>query len=202
MKNKTLVRRTLVAAVAAALPLAYSATADAQNWMARVRAIGVYPNASSSISGLDADSQWAPELDFTYFWTKNFATELILATTRHELSLNGMSLGKVSVLPPTITLQYHFTDLGAFKPYVGGGLNVTWFYNNDLKLGNTPIDVDNSSVGGAVQAGFDYEFLKKWFFNVDVKYIWMSTDVKAAGVTLTSLTLDPVVYGVGIGYRF
>ena len=202
MNRTTFVRRTLIAAVAAALPLVYSATADAQNWMARVRAIGVHPNVSSSLSGLDANDQWAPELDFTYFWTKNFATELILATTRHELTYNGTSLGKVSVLPPTITLQYHFTDLGAFRPYVGGGLNLTWFYNNDLKLGNTPIDVDSTSVGGAVQAGFDYEFQKNWYFNMDVKYIWMSTDVKAAGATLTNLKLDPVVYGVGIGYRF
>ena len=194
--------RPLSAALALALPLALPATADAQNWMARVRAIDVVPNASSSISGLDAESQWAPELDFSYFFNKNVAVELILATTRHEITLNGNSLGKVSVLPPTITVQYHFADLGAFKPYVGAGINVTWFYDNDLKLANKPLDLDKSSVGGALQAGMDYEFQKNWFFNLDYKYIWMSTDVAAGGTTLTKLKLNPSVFGIGVGYRF
>jgi len=194
--------RPLSAALALALPLALPATADAQNWMARVRAIDVVPNASSSISGLDAESQWAPELDFSYFFNKNVAVELILATTRHEITLNGNSLGKVSVLPPTITVQYHFADLGAFKPYVGAGINVTWFYDNDLKLANKPLDLDKSSVGAALQAGMDYEFQKNWFFNLDYKYIWMSTDVAAGGTTLTKLKLNPSVFGIGVGYRF
>jgi outer membrane protein len=194
--------RPLVAAVLLTLPLALPATASAQNWMARLRAIDVAPNASSSIDGLDVKDQWAPELDFTYFFTKNVAAELILATTRHEATLNGNSLGKLSVLPPTLTLQYHFTDLGAWKPYVGAGLNVSWFYNDGLKLGNTELGVDNSSVGGALQAGLDYEFQKNWFINFDYKYIWMSTNVTLNGNTLTKLKIDPSVWGIGIGYRF
>jgi len=194
--------RPLAAAVLLALPLALPATASAQNWMARVRAIDIAPNASSSISGLDVKDQWAPELDFSYFFTKNVALELILATARHEVTLNGQSLGKLSVLPPTLTLQYHFTEFGTVKPYVGAGLNVTWFYNDGLKLGNTDLGVDNSSVGGALQAGLDYEFQKNWFVNLDYKYIWMSTDVTAGGTTLTKLKIDPSVWGIGIGYRF
>ena len=192
----------VAAALALAASLALPATAYAQDWLVRVRAIDVVPNASSSLAGLDADSQWAPEVDFSYFFTKNFAAELVLATTRHEITLNGNSLGKVSVLPPTLTLQYHFTELGAFKPYVGGGLNLTWFYNNGLKVGNTAIDLDSTSVGGAVQAGLDYEIQKNWYLNFDYKYIWMSTDVKAAGATLTNLKLNPSVFGIGVGYRF
>ena len=200
--NKIPRRRPVSAALVLATLLTVPAVAQAQDWLVRVRAIDVVPNESSSLSGLGANSQWAPEVDFSYFFNKNIAAELILATTRHEITLNGNSLGKVSVLPPTITVQYHFTELGAFKPYVGAGLNLTWFYNNDVKLGNTPIDLDNTSVGGAVQAGMDYEFQKNWYFNLDYKYIWMSTDVGAAGVTLTNLKLNPSVFGIGVGYRF
>jgi outer membrane protein len=192
--------RPLAAALLVAL--AVPTTANAQVWMARIRAIDIAPNASSSISGLDVDSAWAPELDFTYFFSKNLAAELILATARHEVTLNGASLGKVSILPPTLTLQYHFTDLGAFKPYVGGGINITWFYNNDLAAGSTPLEVDSYSVGGALQAGIDYEIQKNWYLNADVKYVWVSTDVKAGGATLTDLKINPWVFGLGIGYRF
>lgn len=202
MKNPLV--RPLAAAILATL--AFSAQAEDPNWMVRLRAIDVAPNASSSVSGLDVNNQWAPELDFSYFFTKNIAAELILATTRHEATLNGTSLGKVSVLPPTITLQYHFTELGAFQPYIGGGLNVSWFYNDGLQLpgpAHTPLSVDNTSVGGALQAGFDYEFAKSWFFNADVKYIWMSTNVKLPdGTTVTDLKINPWVWGVGVGYRF
>ena len=202
MKNPAV--RPLAAAILAAL--AFSAQAEDPNWMVRLRAIDVDPNASSSISGLDANSQWAPELDFTYFFNKNVSAELVLATTRHEITLNGASLGKVSVLPPTLTVQYHFTELGAFQPYVGGGLNVSWFYNDGLSLpgpAHAPLGVDSTSVGGALQAGVDYEIAKNWFFNADVKYIWMSTNVMGPdGNKLTELKLNPWVFGVGFGYRF
>jgi outer membrane protein len=189
-------------AVALLAALAIPATADAQGWMMRLRAIDIAPNADSSIAGLDVDNQWAPELDFTYFFNKNLAVELILATARHEVTLNGSSLGKLSVLPPTLTLQYHFTDLGAFKPYIGAGGNVTWFYNVGLQAGTATLDVDTYSVGGALQAGLDYEIQKNWYLNADVKYLWISTDVKAGGATLTNLKIDPWVWGIGIGYRF
>jgi outer membrane protein len=192
--------RPLVAAMLVALPLALPATADAQNWMARVRAIGIYPDVSSSISGLDVDSQWAPELDFTYFFSKNLAAELILATARHKVSLNGSDIGKVSVLPPTITVQYHFTDLGKFKPYVGGGINATYFYNVGL---TSPLDLaDSWSLGGALQAGLDYEIQKSVYLNADVKYLWISNDVTAAGVTIGDLKINPWVFGIGVGWRF
>jgi len=197
--RKIAIRPLAVALLAA---LAIPATADAQGWMMRLRAIDVEPNASSSIPGLDVENQCAPELDFTYFFNRNLAAELILATARHEVMLNGTSLGKVSVLPPTLTLQYHFTNMGAFKPYLGAGVNVTWFYNVGLQAGTATLDLDDYSFGGALQAGIDYEIQKNWYLNADVKYLWIKTDVKAGDTTLGDLKIDPWVFGVGIGYRF
>ena len=194
--------KSLAALACAASLFALPAAAQDTKWMARVRAIDVEPNASSSLAGLNVEGQWTGELDFTYFITKNIGVELILATTKHEVTLNGASLGDVWVLPPTLLLQYHFTDLGAFKPYVGGGLNVTWFYDVNLNAGPTKLTVDSTSVGGALQIGLDYEIAKNWVLNADVKYIWMSTDVYAGGGTLTDLKINPWVYGIGVGYRF
>jgi len=199
---KAYLTKSLAAAACAASLVALPAAAQDTKWMARVRAIDVEPNASSSLAGLNVEGQWTGELDFTYFFTKNIAAELILATTKHEVTLNGASLGDVWVLPPTLLLQYHFTDLGAFKPYVGGGLNVTWFYDVNLNAGPAKLTVDSTSVGGALQVGLDYEIAKNWVLNADVKYIWMSTDVYAGGGTLTDLKINPWVYGIGVGYRF
>ena len=201
MKNKTLLLRPVAAAVFAAL-LATPMAAHAQNWMIGARALYVSPNVSTSINGLDVDAAWWAELDVTYFFTKNIAAELIAAANKHEVTLNGTSLGKVGVLPPTLTLQYHFTDLGAFKPYLGAGVNYTYFYEDSLANGT--LHIKDSSWGGALQAGMDYEFAKNWYVNADVKYVWMSTDVivNATGATLGSLDINPWIFGMGLRYRF
>ena len=178
--------RPLAAALlAAAVALPGVAAAQNSPWMIGVRALGIYPDASSSISGLDVKEQWTGEANFTYFFNKNLAAELIAAWAKHEVTLNGTSLGKVGVLPPTLTLQYHFTDLGAFKPYVGGGVNYTYFYENELA--NDTLEIKDSSWGGALQVGMDYMLDKHWSVNVDLKYIWMDTEVK---VKATGATAD------------
>ena len=195
--------RSLAAALALAA-LAAPGVAAAQNspWMIGVRAIGIYPDDSSTIPGVGVDSAWTAELDFTYFFNKNIAVELIAATAKHEVTLNGSSLGKVGVLPPTITLQYHFTDFGAWKPYVGGGLNYTYFY--DTELANGTLEIGSSSWGGALQAGVDYMLDRHWSLNLDVKYIWMDTEVKAiaSGAKVGEVDINPWVIGIGARYRF
>jgi len=200
--NNRFARSTLAAAVAVAT-LALASTASAQNWMIGVRALSVNPDASSSLSGLDVKDAWWAELDITYFFTKNIAAEVIAGTNKHEVTLGGASLGKVGVLPPTVTVQYHFTDLGAFKPYVGAGINYTYFYDNDGLAGGT-LKTDNDSFGGALQAGLDYEIQKNLYFNLDAKYVWMNTDVivKSTGAVVTKLDINPWIIGVGVRYRF
>ena len=190
-------KKTLLAlALIAALP----ASALADNWMMRVRAIDIAPDVkSSSLPGVDVSDEWVPEVDFTYFVTPNLGVELILATARHEVTLNGVSLGKLNHLPPTLLLQYHFNPTSRIKPYVGAGLNYTRFYNVDLP----GFDVDRNSVGGALQAGVDIAVTKNGYINLDVKKIWIDTTVKtAAGATVTDLDIDPVVWGIGYGFRF
>lgn len=186
----------LALALIAALPT----SALAENWMMRVRAIDIAPDVkSSSLPGVDVSDEWAPEVDFTYFVTPNIGVELILATARHEVTLNGASLGKLNHLPPTVTLQYHFNPTPSIKPYVGAGVNYTRFYNVDLAPGLT---IDKNSFGGALQAGVDIAVTKNGYINLDVKKIWIDTDVKAGGVKLTNLEINPVVWGIGYGFRF
>ncbi len=61
-----------------------------------------------------------PELDISYYFTPNLAAELILGTTFSNIETAARSLVSARwahlVLPPTLTLQYHFTNFGAFHP--------------------------------------------------------------------------------------
>ncbi|MCH2038395.1 MAG: hypothetical protein MK137_07380 [Rickettsiales bacterium] len=122
--------------------------ADKERWIIRARAISVSPDVSSTISGLndtvDADEAYTAELDFTYFFTDNVAAELILATTNHDMGTdNGINLGHKWVLPPTLTLQYHFNPEGQWRPYAGAGLGYIIYYGEDSGAVDS---VDNGSV--------------------------------------------------------
>jgi outer membrane protein len=183
--------------------------------MIRVRAIGVIPlDASSSVSGIgghvSTTAQAAPEIDGSYFLTDNIAVELIAATTRHSLSATGTAVGKVDVgstwvLPPTLTLQYHFMPAQRISPYVGAGINASFFYGTRA-AGPTVTHLSvNDSWGPAIQAGVDYNFSGHWFANIDVKQIFLNTaaHVSAGAIHIKAKdSLDPLVIGAGLGYRF
>ncbi len=192
-------KKTVVAAFVGSL-FALGAQANEGDWLVRVRAIDIDPAAKSTIAGLDVKSQAAPELDFTYMLTKNVGAELILGTARHDVTLNGANVGKVSHLPPTLTLQYHFAPDATVRPYVGAGINYTLFYN--VSLAGGAITMERSSFGGALQAGLDFQVDKNTFINVDVKKIYIQSDLFSAGAKITTLKIDPVVFGIGFGWKF
>lgn len=204
---KLCLKKTLITAIA----LSSCMNAFADNWMVRTRALSVMPEVSGTPSGIGGDvrinNQSVPELDFSYFFTKNFALELILATTTHQVgvkgsAINNVDLGSVSLLPPTLLAQYHY-EWGNFKPYVGAGLNYTMFYDSQSGDVNS-VKYDNS-FGYALQVGLDYKITEKVYLNLDVKKLYLSTEarVNAGGTKVKAdVDIDPLLVGVGIGYRF
>jgi outer membrane protein len=183
--------------------------------MIRLRAVGVIPedngSSVSAIGGhINTTAEPAPEIDGSYFFTDNIAAELIAASTRHEVSATSTALGKVDVgsawiLPPTLTIQYHFMPHSRISPYVGVGLNVSWFYDTQPARPTVTKFTLNNSWGPAVQVGVDYNFAGHWFANFDVKQIFMNTGAHVStvlGAIKAKTNLDPLVIGAGIGYRF
>ena len=201
-----------LAGFAAVLATPTPVIAEAGDLIIRARAIYVEPAESAVITPIggtaDINGVLTPELDFTYFFTDNVAAELILATTRHSATavgtdLGDVALGKVSLLPPTLTLQYHFTNHGDIKPYVGAGINFTLFYNVDLPAATvTSIDYSDS-FGFALQAGVDVPVSDNWFINLDVKKLYLNTDVTINGGDITGdVDINPWIFGIGIGKTF
>lgn len=151
----------------------------------------------------DVDNAYVPEVDLTYFFTKNIAAELIAATAKHSVSAGTSKVGDTWILPPTLTVQYHFTPDSDFSPYIGAGLNYSWFYGEDSASPYTKMGVDGG-LGYAVQAGFDYWLGDNWGVNLDVKYIDLNVDVSVNNGALHAYNVDlnPVVVGAGVSYRF
>jgi outer membrane protein len=196
----------LVLAVANTPAFAQSDLLSKDRFQVRVRALGVLPDESSSVNiggEVKVSNTVVPEIDLTYFLTDHIAAELIAATTHHKLShSSGADLGETWVLPPTLTLQYHFTPDQAFSPYVGAGLNYTMFYNEDTAAGFTNLKVD-SGVGYALQAGADYWLDDHWGLNLDVKKLFLNVDAELNnGAVKADVDLDPWLIGAGVSYRF
>lgn len=193
---------------------ATAALAEDGRFMVRVRAVNLDPaNDSDAISALgvpaDAihvDERVIPEIDFTYFLTKNIAAELVLTyPQKHDVTLMGAKIGSFKHVPPTLTVQYHFQPEAKFRPYVGAGINYTRISSVNLNVpGVGALDLENDSIGGALQAGFDVMLDQHWSFNMDIKKVWIGSDVtlKATGAKVSSVGVDPVLIGIGVGYRF
>ena len=214
-------RKLILLAATAAIVVAAPAFAKEGDVLVRARAIVVAPNESSgAVSGiagskLGVGDSVMPEVDFTYMATNHIGAELILATTKHNVSGRGTisALGDVAdtwVLPPTLTVQYHFAPDGNIRPYLGAGINYSIFYSSKAlsslngALGPTKVKLDDS-VGYALQAGVDVPVSKKVFVNFDIKYIDMKTTARlTSGATLRTarVRIDPIVAGMGIGFRF
>lgn len=217
-------RRIIVAALMASAGIASPALAEEGDLLVRVRGILVAPNERSSgitptfpAEKVKINNSVMPEIDFTYMLSKHVGTELILATTKHKASGRTGTTGTIGklastwVLPPTLTLQYHFAPDGAVRPYVGAGVNYTIFYSEkasqglEAAVGKTDVHM-KSSFGYALQAGVDIPLTDRTFLNFDVKYIDIDTTTRLAttaiGTQRVRVHLDPVVIGIGFGMRF
>jgi len=205
-------KRLLLSALATTILAATPAMAEQGDWLVRLRALNVIPNEEATITPIggdvDIDSSVVPELDITYFVRDQWAVELILGVTPHDVAAVGtaagdIDLGDVTLLPPTLTLQYHFNPEGQVRPYLGAGVNYTTFFNEDLPSGSALSTIDyDDSFGLAAQAGVDFALQNGWLLNVDVKYIDIDTDVLIDGAVAADVQIDPVVLGIGFGRRF
>ena len=208
MRIKTLVAALAVLTLLA--PIAAQAQSSSENpWMVRVRAVDLlWANGQSGgvvqSANVKAADKVIPEFDISYFFTKNIAAELVLTYPQSiQIDTGGNKLGTIKALPPSLLLQYHFTNFGAFKPYVGAGVNYTIFSSRN-NLSGGAYSVDSSSFGAVGQVGMDYMFDKNWGLNVDLKYATMSTNVTdtATGANVGKLTLNPWMPAVGVTYKF
>ena len=180
-----------------------------ERFQIRARAIGIFADGDGDVNNTtletDVGDAVTPEVDLTYFITENIAVEAIAATAQHSVDAGPNDLGDTWILPPTVTLQYHFTPDNKFSPYVGAGINYSLFYGEDDGAGFNDLDVEGG-FGFALQAGFDYWLSENWGINVDAKYVdlQIDADVKLGATPLSAddIDLNPWIIGAGVSYRF
>jgi len=205
-------RKSMLAAMAAILLVTIShAQAQAQEdgpWLVRARAVHLSPaDKSDPIGGVGASDRLSvsdktiAEVDISYYFTPAVSAELVLTyPQKHDVALDGNKIGTFKHLPPTLLAQYHFLPAAQFDPYVGAGINYTTMSKVDILNGQGSLDHD--SWGLALQAGVDYRIDQRWSLNFDVKKVQIRSDVMVAGAKISAVKVDPLMVGVGVGYRF
>jgi len=199
---------TLMMAVLGLAALAAPAMAQDSPWLVRARAVHIDPaDKSDPVGGtgasdrLHVSDKWIPEVDIAYFFTPHWAAELILTyPQKHTVTLDGAAIGSFKHLLPTLTAQYHFLPGAAIDPYVGAGVNYTLM--SKVKLLNGGASLEHDSIGLALQAGADFRLDERWSLNVDVKKVQIRSDVDIGGARASRVKVDPLLVGVGLGYRF
>ncbi|GLX86021.1 outer membrane protein W [Thalassotalea loyana] len=160
-------------------------------------------------------------LNLVYFIDSNWAVELLAATPfSHDITVNlgdgtKTNLGETKHLPPTLSALYYFDTNSNFKPYVGAGINYTFFFEDDfnpaMEGSDSPLNLSDlnleNSWGLSAQIGADYYFDENWSINASVRYIDIDTTAhfKALGGAAdgyVDVNIDPIVYSLQVGYKF
>lgn len=185
-----------------------STTAMAQqagDWKFRVGGGMVDPKSDNGdIASVDSGASLI--FNGAYFLSDNLAVEVLAALPfSHDINLaaDGTKVGETKHLPPTVSLQYYFPKSGKFQPYVGAGVNYTVFFDESTTGPLEGLDLSlDASFGLAAQIGFDYDLSDNMFVNFDIRWINIETDAELDGAALETVEIDPLVYGITIGWMF
>ncbi|MDD2877279.1 MAG: outer membrane beta-barrel protein [Acidiphilium sp.] len=148
--------------------------------------------------------------DLGYFVTPNISLDVMGGFPPHAAIYGSGSLRALGPIvsanyaPAIFSVLYHFNDMGAFHPYIGPGLNYTFFMNTQDSGALSNVHLA-AHAGVALTAGFDYDVSPDWAVNFAVTQLWLSTTAKAALGTapvLLKLTANPTVIRAGLTYRW
>ncbi len=171
----------------------------------------VFLNGADSGLTLTVDDNAQISGTFAYFLNSNWAIEAVVATPfTHDVALEGGNVAEITHLPPIVSALYYFDTSSSFQPYIGAGINYTFFWDEKFNSAGRASGFSNlsldSSVGLAVQVGVDYYLNDAWFVNASLRYADISTDVTfdvANGAKgSATIDVDPTVYSLMVGYKF
>jgi outer membrane protein len=194
-----------VALVALSSVVGAGALAREGTWLVSAGASVLDPKSDNLALGpgttLQIDDVVRPTFDITYMIRDQWGVELFFSTFwRHNLQVKSPTgtarLGTLKLLPPTVSLQYHFNPEGRLRPYAGLGLNYTFLRDE----APDPLRVADS-FGPAAQLGFDVQINKRLFLNVSARYIDIDGDARLGATDLGAVEVDPFIYGMHFGYK-
>lgn len=182
------------------------------------------PGTGSGVSTADTLG-----LTVNHFFTDNVAVELVAGLPpAHKINGTGIydkygELGSVKQWSPALLMKYYFGEATTkFRPYVGLGVNYTWFSDAKITnaqfsatelLGTTPSMTSvkaDASWNPVFNIGASYAIADRWYVMASVSYLPLKTTAHltttlGSGAKLESeakLRVRPIVSLLSVGYRF
>ena len=183
----------------------------AGTWTVGVGVGHVEPDSNNGALGAinidHIDSDVRPTITGEYFVADNVGIEVLAALPFHHdiiIDVPGVGLKEAStqLLPPTVSLQYHFDNIHAkVKPFIGVGANYTTFFKERSSVPGVEMKIDDSW-GVAGHAGIDFKINATDAVRLDARYIELEPDVSLNGVEAGTAEINPWVYGISYVQRF
>lgn len=200
--------KNLLPIVAGAAAFAYASLApayEAGDWIARVGSHYVDPK-SDNHDLVKVDGAFGLTGSVDYFLAPQLAVDLLLAVPfKHDIKLDagGDKVASTHDLPPTLSLVWYPALSPTWHPFVGAGINYTMFFDESTRgaLDGTKLSLKDS-VGVAFVGGLSVDFAKNWSVGFDVRYMDIDTKAKVDGGSIGTVEIDPVGYGLNLGYTF
>jgi outer membrane protein len=125
---------------------------------------------------------------------------------------NGVTVGTVKWLSPSLVLEYNFFDeSAAIRPFVGVGINFTHFYDRQINAagqaalgGPTYITLSNS-IGPVGTLGAVYHFMHHWSVDLSFSAAEIASHLEANtdGIVRKSyVSFNPHALVFAVGYSF
>lgn len=206
--------QSVIAAGAIAMVAGPALAYEAGDIIVKAGVVNVSPkddNADTSAlvadSGLQITSDTQLGLTGTYVVTPNIGVEVLAATpfthtVEGDGALDGVDVMETSHLPPTVSaLFYPMGGDSAIQPYVGLGLNYTFFFDesDEAGLGSKGLE---PSFGLSYSAGVDYMVNEDWLVSAAIYKIDIDTEVKGGAADGLEVEIDPTVLLLTCGYKF
>ncbi len=181
-------------------------------------------------SGASVDDVDTAGVSISYFFTDHWAASIDLGLPpRYKLKGSGTfsavgEIGSAKQWAPALVGKYYFGDGHTqFRPFLGLGVTRVSYSSTQLNssfqqfIGTSFFDpaavttVDlKSSWAPVYTAGLSYAINRDWYANFSVSYVRLKTDADLVTNTntlgqvrsSTTLTLNPVVTYLTLGYRF
>lgn len=162
-------------------------------------------NSNTLAGQIDVDGNLRPTITIEYFVADRIGIELLAAWPfQHDVNLQGAGkVAEVKHLPPTLSLQYHFVNASKVTPFIGAGINYTYFFDETGKgaLAGVNVDLDDSW-GLALHAGVDVAISERAALRADLRYIDIETDTSVGGVDIGKVKIDPWVFNLAYVMKF
>ena len=150
---------------------------------------------------------------FNWFFTDRVSLEAKVAGMESHLRIRTIGsdfvgiadLGYAQLYPITAILQWHATEGGTFRPYLGIGAAHVILKNINRQSGTIAGVRFTDPTGLVADGGLEMHVSRKWSLYGDARYVPVETRTRARFTGTTNsveLNVRPLIVSTGIAYHF